>query len=88
MGKRVLAAGAGSLVRDGTNLDEHYYREQINVVDRQMALAGLRLAKLLYETIGKMTPRDFRCSGIAYSIWDFAAHHTPAKTYSCCHSFT
>jgi hypothetical protein len=25
----------------------------------QMALAGLRLARLLNETLGKMTPRDF-----------------------------
>jgi hypothetical protein len=29
-------------------------------VDTQMALAGLRLAKLLNETIGKMTPGEFR----------------------------
>jgi hypothetical protein len=47
-------------VQDGTNLDEGYYQREIKVVDRQMALAGLRLAKLLNETIGKMTPRDFR----------------------------
>jgi hypothetical protein len=46
-------------VQDGANLDEQYYRKEITVVDRQMALAGLRLAKLLNETIGKMTPRDF-----------------------------
>ena len=30
-------------VPDGTNLDEQYYRREITVVDRQMALAGLRL---------------------------------------------
>lgn len=36
------------------------YQKQIKVVDRQMALAGLRLAKLLNETIGRMTPGDFR----------------------------
>jgi hypothetical protein len=47
-------------VQDGTNLDEQYYQREIKVVDRQMALAGLRLAKLLNDTIGKMTPRDFR----------------------------
>jgi hypothetical protein len=46
-------------VQDGANLDEQYYRKEITVVDRQMALAGLRLAKMLNETIGKMTPRDF-----------------------------
>ena len=47
-------------VQDGANLDEGYYQREIKVVDRQMALAGLRLAKLLNDTIGKMTPGDFR----------------------------
>jgi hypothetical protein len=55
-----LRQAQAAWVQDGTNLDEQYYRQEINVVDRQMALAGLRLAKLLNETIGKMTPRDFR----------------------------
>lgn len=57
----------GAWVTDGTNLDEKYYQQQIKVVDRQMALAGLRLAKLLNETIGKMTPRDFRDAEVASS---------------------
>ena len=47
-------------VQDGANLDEGYYQREIKVVNRQMALAALRLANLLNETIGKMTPRDFR----------------------------
>jgi hypothetical protein len=47
-------------IQDGTELDEQYYRKEITVVDRQMASAGLRLAKLLNDTIGKMTPGDFR----------------------------
>jgi hypothetical protein len=47
-------------VPDGTDLDERYHQREIKVVDRQMALAGLRLAKLLNDSIGKMTPRDFR----------------------------
>ncbi len=47
-------------VGDGTDLDEAYYRREITVVNWQMALAGLRLARLLNETLGKMTPRDFR----------------------------
>jgi len=46
-------------VADGTNLDDSYYQKEIKVVDRQLALAGLRLAKLLNDTIGRMTPRDF-----------------------------
>jgi hypothetical protein len=55
----VRLAGA-AWVPDRTNLDEQYYQREIKVVDRQMALAGLRLAKLLNDSIGKMTPRDFR----------------------------
>jgi hypothetical protein len=56
---------SGALVRtarvpDGANLDEGYNQREIKAVDRQMALAGLRLARLLNETIGRMTPRDFR----------------------------
>ncbi len=47
-------------VKGEADLDKPYYDQQIRVVDRQMAVAGLRLAKLLNETIGKMTPRDFR----------------------------
>jgi hypothetical protein len=42
-----LALAQAAWVPAGTNLDEHYYDRQIKVVDRQMALAGLRLAKLL-----------------------------------------
>ncbi len=49
-------------VSDGTNLDEQYYEREIKVADRQMALAGLRLAKLLNDTLGTMTPRDFAVS--------------------------
>jgi nuclease S1 len=40
-------------VPDGTDLNKLYYEKQIKVVDRQLALAGLRLAKLLNESIGK-----------------------------------
>jgi hypothetical protein len=55
----VRLAGA-AWVPDGTNLDEQYYQREIKIVDRQMALAGLRLAKVLNDSIGKMTPGDFR----------------------------
>jgi S1/P1 Nuclease len=49
-------------VPDGTDLNEPYYDKQTKVVDRQLALAGLRLAKLLNDSIGKMTPKDFAAS--------------------------
>jgi hypothetical protein len=49
-------------VPDGTDLNERYHDTQIKVVDRQLALAGLRLAKLLNDSIGKMTPKDFAAS--------------------------
>ncbi len=53
---------AAAWVTDGANLDEQYYQREIKVVDKQMALAGLRLARLLNDTIGKMTPKDFAAS--------------------------
>jgi hypothetical protein len=46
-------------VADGTSLDDNYYQKEIKIVNTQMALAGLRLANLLNDTIGKLTPRDF-----------------------------
>jgi hypothetical protein len=49
-------------VPHGTDLNERFYEEEIKIVDRQMALAGLRLAKLPNDSIGKMTPRDFAAS--------------------------
>ena len=57
-----LKLAEAAWVPGGTDLDERYYTQQIKVVDRQMALAGMRLAKLLNDTIGKMTPRDFSSS--------------------------
>jgi len=50
-----VALAQAAWVADGANLDQAYCQREIKVVDRQMALAGLRLAKLLNETIGKMT---------------------------------
>jgi len=58
-----LRSTAEAWVPDGANLDEKYFQKEIKVVDRQMALAGLRLAKLLNDTIGKMTPREFASTG-------------------------
>ena len=34
---------------DGAQIDENYYRKEINVVDKRLALAGLRLAAVLNE---------------------------------------
>jgi nuclease S1 len=84
-------------VPDSTNLDERYVERQIPVVDRQMALAGLRLASLLNETIGRMTPRDFsafaapipaserRAAGSRVKVWvntRSGVHHCPgARDY-------
>jgi hypothetical protein len=52
-------------VANGASLDDGYYQKEIKVVDRQMAVAGLRLAKLLNDTIGKLTPRDFAQSDMS-----------------------
>jgi hypothetical protein len=40
-------------------VDEQYYRQQIKVVDERLALAGLRLAALLNEVLGHVSPREF-----------------------------
>jgi hypothetical protein len=37
---------------EGGAVDETYYRKNIEIVDRQLALAGLRLAALLNSTLG------------------------------------
>jgi hypothetical protein len=38
-----------ALLPDGAQIDENYYRQEIIVVDRRLALAGLRLAAVLNE---------------------------------------
>jgi hypothetical protein len=47
-------------VNDGGSVDEQYYRQQIKVVDERLALARLRLAALLNEVLGHVSPREFR----------------------------
>ncbi len=39
-------------VEPGTNIDEAYYQRELPVLDRQLALAGLRLARILNEELG------------------------------------
>jgi len=41
-------------------VDQQYYPEQIKVVDERLALAGLRLAAVLNEVLGHVSPREFR----------------------------
>jgi hypothetical protein len=40
-------------LNEGDALDEKYFRANISVVDERLALAGLRLAKLLNEVFDK-----------------------------------
>lgn len=47
-------------VNDGGSVEERYYRQQIKIVDERLALAGLRLAALLNEVLGHVSPREFR----------------------------
>jgi len=47
-------------VTSGTDIGQTYYDAQIKVVDHQLAIAGLRLAKLLNDTLGTTSPRNFR----------------------------
>ena len=41
-----------AIVPPHTNIDESYYLRERPVVDRQLALAGLRLARVLNEELG------------------------------------
>lgn len=38
-------------LKDGESVDEHYYRQNIGILDERLALAGLRLAKLLNHAL-------------------------------------
>ena len=40
-------------VQPQTNIDQAYYQRERPVVDRQLALAGLRLAQILNEELGR-----------------------------------
>ena len=45
-------------VQPQTKIDEAYYLRERPVVDRQLALAGLRLARLLNEELGAVRKRE------------------------------
>ena len=40
-------------LNDGESVDERYYRQNIGILDKRLALAGLRLAKLLNQALTK-----------------------------------
>jgi nuclease S1 len=41
-----------ALVEPGANIDEAYYERELPILNRQLALAGLRLARILNEVVG------------------------------------
>src|SRR5258708_3228676 len=41
-----------AMLKDGGAVDEAYYKANIGLIDERLALAGLRLAKLLNDTLG------------------------------------
>jgi hypothetical protein len=43
-----------ALLPDRAQLDENYYQKEIKVVDRRLALAGLRLAAVLNEAFAQV----------------------------------
>jgi len=69
---------AAAWVPDGANLDDQYCQREIKIVDMQMALAGLRLARLLNDSIGKMTPRDFANTPQSYTPTQAASSPAPS----------
>ena len=40
-------------VNDGGSVDERYYSTHIDVVDQRLEMAGLRLAAILNQALGK-----------------------------------
>jgi hypothetical protein len=40
-------------LNDGESVDEHYYRQNVGILDERLALAGLRLAKLLNRALAE-----------------------------------
>jgi S1/P1 Nuclease len=44
------------LIKDGAAVDEGYYKANIATIDERLALGGLRLAKLLNDTLGEPKP--------------------------------
>ncbi len=47
-------------VNNGASIDEAYYQAHIRLVDERLALAGLRLAGLLNETLGRIPARQLQ----------------------------
>jgi hypothetical protein len=47
-------------MNDGAALDEGYYRANIRLVDEKLALAGVRLAALLNDTLGTIPTKQFK----------------------------
>lgn len=47
-------------VKNGTAIDEAYYRANIQLVDERLALAGLRLAALLNDRLGRIPTEQFK----------------------------
>ena len=55
-----FALAKAAWVSDGGSVDDQYYLHQIKVVDERLALAGLRLAAVLNEVLGRVSPQEFR----------------------------
>ena len=55
-----FALAKAAWVNDGGSVDEQYYHRQIKVVDERLALGGLRLAALLNEVLGHVSPQEFQ----------------------------
>lgn len=47
-------------VNNGTSIDEAYYQGNIQLVDERLALAGLRLAGLLNDTLGRIPTKQLQ----------------------------
>jgi S1/P1 Nuclease len=53
-------AAIQALVKNGAAIDDAYYRANIQLVDERLALAGIRLAVLLNDRLGKIPTDQFK----------------------------
>jgi hypothetical protein len=58
--RRQSPSAIGTSGSDDGSVDGQYYRQQIKVADERLALAGLRLAAILNEVLGHVSPQEFR----------------------------
>ncbi len=80
------ADGQVAWIDDNAVIDEAYYNTQVQVIDKQLALAGLRLTALLEDVFGSHTPPPSGSGQTAFASRNVnlrpapSTSHTPLET--------